>query len=192
MSAYFAKSIILVGNLQGISESVLRFGCELILTSIFGTLILIALSIIIGHPLICLFFLMGFAPLRTSAGGYHADTHLKCYCVTSLMFLLAALASYEFTWYRFTYAFVSAFSAILTIMFAPLPAANKPLSPKRYRSNRINSLTIISINTLIAVIFAVLNVVTEEANMYFAGIFFASASLGMGKIKELFVRRKSK
>lgn len=192
MSASFAKSIILVGNLQGISESILRFGCELILTSIFGTLILIALSLIMGHPLIWIFFLLGFAPLRTSAGGYHADTHLKCYCVTSLMFLLAALASYTFTWYRFTYASISVFSAVFTIMFAPLAATNKPLSPKRYHSNRINSLFIISINVLIAVVFAVLNVVTEEANMYFAGIFFASASLGMGKIKELFVRRKAK
>lgn len=191
MSSTFAKKIILVGNLQGISEPVLRFGCELILTSIFGTLILIALSIIIGHPIVWLFFLMGFAPLRTTAGGYHADTHIKCYCVTSLMFLLAALTSYTFTWYRFTYASVSVFSAAFTIMFAPLAATNKPLSPKRYHSNRINSLIIISINTLFAVVFTVLNVVIEEANMYFAGIFFASASLGMGKIKKFFIRRKA-
>lgn len=135
---------------------------------------------------------MGFAPLRTSAGGYHADTHKKCYCVTSLMFLLAVLTSYACTWYRFTYASVSVFSAIFTIMFAPLAATNKPLSPKRYHSNRINSLITISINVIIAVLFTVLNVVTEEANMYFAGIFFASVSLGMGKIKELFFRRKEK
>lgn len=183
ISAACAKNIISIGKLQGINESILCYGCELILTSLFGLLFLIGLSLLVGHPLACLFFIAGFAPHRTSAGGYHADTHTKCYVVTSSMFLVGAMTAYCIEWNRYIYLAVAIFSAISIIVLAPLAAANKPLSEKRFRSNRIRSLIIASIHLLSAVFFAMLSLVNEELNMYFAGIFFASASLIMGKIK---------
>lgn len=183
MSSVCAKNIISLGRLQEINESILRYGCELILTSFFGLLILITLSLLIGHPFAWLFFVIGFAPHRTSAGGYHADTHMRCYIVTSLMFLVGAMTAYGLMWNRYAYIAVSLFSALMVGFFAPLEAMNKPLSAKRFRTNRIRSLVIICFNFIIAVFFTMLNLVSEEANMYFAGIFFASASLIMGKIK---------
>lgn len=183
LSSACARNIISLGKLQGVNEAVLCYGCELIITSLIGLLILIGLSVLIGHPLAWIFFVIGFAPHRTSAGGYHADTHMRCYTVTSAMFLLSAFAAYLVLWNRFIYLAVSLFSAVLVFLLAPLAAINKPLSPKRFRSNRIRSLIIVFVNIAVAVVFTVLNLVCEEANMYYAGIFFASASLIMGKIK---------
>ena len=183
MSGACAKSIISLGRLQEINEPILRYGCELILTSFFGLLILIALSILIGHPFAWLFFVIGFAPHRTSAGGYHADTHMRCYIVTSSTFLISAMTAYGFVWTRYAYIAVSLFSALMVAFLAPLEAINKPLSQKRFRANRIRSLVIICVNFIIAVFLTMLDLASEEANMYFAGIFFASASLIMGKIK---------
>lgn len=91
LSSACARNIISLGKLQGVNEAVLCYGCELIITSLIGLLILIGLSVLIGHPLAWIFFVIGFAPHRTSAGGYHADTHMRCYTVTSAMFLLSAL-----------------------------------------------------------------------------------------------------
>ena len=183
MSATCAKNIISLGRLQEINEPVLRYGCELILTSVIGLMILICLSLLIGHPLAWLFFVISFAPHRISAGGYHADTHVICYIVTSLMFFLGAMTAYSFEWNWYAYLVVSVFSAILVIFLAPLAATNKPLSEKRFRSNRIRSIAVICMNIVIAVFFTVLNLECEEVNMYYAGIFFASASLIMGKVK---------
>lgn len=66
-----------------------------------------------------------------------------------------------------------------------LDAINKPLSPKRFRTNRIRSLVIICVNFIIAEFLTMLDLVSEEVNMYFAGIFCASTSLIMRKIKTL-------
>lgn len=192
LSKQFAQNIISLGRLQEINEPILCYGCELILTSIIGLLLLIALSFLIGHPMAWLFFVMGFAPHRTTAGGYHADTRIKCYIVTSGMLLLGTLAAYSFTWNKYTYFVISLISAALVLHLAPLAAANKPLSDKQHRKNRIRSLIVISANIFIAVIFAVLDLVSEEANIYFAGIFFASTSLIMEKIKIFFERGKTK
>lgn len=183
LSSVCAKNIISLGKVHNINEAVLRYGCELILTSIIGLLIMVGLSMLIGHPLAWVFFVMGFAPLRTTAGGYHADSHIRCYTVTSVMFLMGVLTAYEICWNHFTYLAVSLFSALMVGFLAPVEAMNKPLSAKRYRLNRNRSLILIFINCAIAVIFAMLELVSEEANMYYAGIFFASTSLIIGKIK---------
>lgn len=183
LSAACAKNIISLGQLQEINEAVLRYGCELILTSVVGLVILISLSFLIGHPFAWLFFLISFVPHRTSAGGYHADTHTRCYIITSAMFLLGTMAAYGLEWNRYTYPVVSLLSGILIFSLAPLEAKNKPLSAARFRSNRIRSLIVASTNIIISVIISVLNLVSEEVNMYFAGIFFAASSLIMGKIK---------
>lgn len=183
MSTACAKSIISLGNLQEVNEPTLRYGCELILTSFFGLLFLIGLSLLMGHPFAWALFVIGFAPQRTSAGGYHADTHMRCYIATSAMFLGGALATYCFDWNRYLYIAIAVFSFISIAFLAPLTAVNKPLSAKRFRSNRIRSLIIACVHLLIAVFFTMLNVSNEELNMYFAGIFFASVSLIIGKIK---------
>ena len=183
MSTACAKNIILLGRLQGVNEPILRYGCELIITSFFGLLILIGLSLAIGHPLAWFFFVIGFAPHRTSAGGYHADTHARCYIVTSSMFLVGTITAYYLDWNQYIYLAVSVFSFISIILLAPLTAVNKPLSEKRLRSNRIRSLVIACVHLLVAVFFTMLNLVSEELNIYFAGVFFASTSLIIGKIK---------
>lgn len=183
MASACAKNIIALGRLHDINESVLRFGCELILTSLFGLMILIGLSALIGHPFAWVFFVIGFAPIRTSAGGYHADTHASCYIITSLMFLASAISVYFLEWNRYSYLAISVFSAILIGIMAPLAATNKPLSAKRYRSNRIRCQFIVCANVGLTVIFAVLNWVREEISLYYVGVFFAAASLIMGKIK---------
>lgn len=192
LSSVCAKNIISLGKVHNINEAVLRYGCELILTSIIGLLIMVGLSMLIGYPLAWVFFVMGFAPLRTTAGGYHADSHIRCYTVTSVMFLMGVLTVYEIRWSHFTYLAVSLFTAIMVGFLAPVEAMNKPLSAKRYRLNRNRSLILIFINCVIAVIFAMLELVSEEANMYYAGIFFASTSLVMGKIKNSLKGGKSK
>lgn len=183
LSTTCARNIIEWGQLKEINESVLRYGCELILTSIFGLMILIGLSVIVGHPFAWLFFVIGFAPSRSSAGGYHADTHVRCYIITSLMFLVSVITVYCLEWNCCSYLAITVFSAFLTGIMAPLAATNKPLSAKRYRSNRIRCQFIVCANAGLTVIFAVLNWVYEEISLYYAGVFFAAASLIIGKIK---------
>lgn len=183
ISTACAQKIIALGELHEVNEAVLRYGCELLLTSFFGLLILMVLSLLVGHPFAWLFFVIGFAPQRTSAGGYHADTHARCYIATSTMFLAGTLAAYCLDWNRFIYIGTAVFSFLAIIFLAPLTAVNKPLSVKRFRSNRIRSLIIACAHLLTALFFTMLDWVNEEINMYFASIFFASASLIIGKIK---------
>ena len=68
---------------------------------------------------------------------------------------------------------------------APVAADNKPLSQEIVHINRRRSIIYILANISIALVFAVINEVSDEANMSYAGNFFASASLVMGKINRM-------
>lgn len=183
ISTLWANKMVRLGNQETINVPVLVYGCELIITTIVGLFILAGVSILTGHPLAWLFFVAAFAPHRTTAGGYHAGTHLWCNIVTSSMLFLSIVMSYCGNWNSCSYILISLYSAFLVLLLAPVTASNKPLSIRRYRRNRIKAIIVVSINCSIAVIFTMLSIVCEEANLYFSGVFFAAASLVMGKIK---------
>lgn len=183
ISVMCAERIIALGNLQETDESVLQYGCELIITSVFGLLLLMGMSLLISYPMAWLFFVLGFAVHRTYAGGYHANTHIGCYIVTSIMFLVGTITATAIEWHHFTYLVIAVLSAMLVVSMAPLAASNKPLSKNRFRRNRKRILIIVCINLIISIFFAAMKLVSKEGNIYFAGIFFASLSLIMGKIK---------
>ena len=191
LSAKLARNLISIGKLQNVSESVLCYGCELILTSVIGLLLLIILSLLIHRPLAWIFFVISFAPHRTSAGGYHADTHTRCYMVTSTMFLVGTSIAYGITWSRYSYLLISFFSALLVSLLAPVAATNKPLSPKRHKTNRIRSLLLAIFNMLLAILLLIVNTEYRAANMYYSGILFAAISLIIGKIKLLLKGEKN-
>lgn len=183
LSSLCAKKMILLGNIHSAKEAVLQYGCELIISSVSGILILLILSMLFKHPLAWLFFLLGFAPHRTVAGGYHADTHIQCCLVMSAIFSLSIVSLDYFIWNRYSYLAVSFFSAIAVITLAPVATINKPLSKRRYLVNRKRSFVVISINVVFAVICSILNMICEEATLYYSAVFFATVSLIMGKIK---------
>lgn len=185
VSSICARSMIRLGNVEDANEAVLRYGCELILTSLAGLLIMVTFSLLMGHPWAWVFFVLGFAPLRTSAGGYHADTHLGCYSVTTIMFVTGTACAYGLRWTAFVYVAIASAALVLVWIFAPLAASNKPLSPKRHRRNRIRSFLVIGADLAVAVLFFLMGLVDARIGVFFSGIFFAAASLIMGKIKTI-------
>lgn len=184
ISAMCSKNAILFGKLHNVNDAILTYGFEIIITSTVGLFILILLSLLIGSPMAWLFFLIGFAVHRTFAGGYHADSRIGCFGVTSIMFLIGTITSIIVEWNVVVYLAIEVFSAVLVLTMAPLEAENKPLSQKRFQQNRKRSVIVVCINLFLSVFFAVIGFVCEEANLYFAGIFFATFSLVMGKIKK--------
>lgn len=183
ISVKCAAMIISLGKLKEINAPILRYGCELIITSTLGLLILIVLSSLIGHPLAWLFFVMSFAPHRVFSGGYHADTHTRCYSVTSAMFVIGTVFSAVIKWRPHFYILIAFFSAVLVFFMSPLAAVNKPLCSQRYELNRRRSVIIVFTNFCIAMLFFVMDLTSIHINIYFSGIFFAAMSLIMGKIK---------
>ncbi|MHC1746879.1 MAG: accessory gene regulator B family protein [Cellulosilyticaceae bacterium] len=91
----------------------------------------IATTIIIGVAMGMLWesiiFMVAYIPFRSYAGGYHAKTQLRCYCVSVLLVAGALLGIRLITWTSFISLIVTLTSGIIIFFLAPVEDSNKPL-----------------------------------------------------------------
>lgn len=106
------------------------YGMELILSTLINVAFMVILSYyVIGYPIAFIPYIAVYTPLRLTAGGYHARSHLKCILytqITFIVFVMSALAlGKKYIWSLMVLYMV----AVLTVLrLAPVEAENKPLT----------------------------------------------------------------
>lgn len=165
-----------------LNATVLRFGLELLFTSTVGVISMIVVSLVFGKPWAWLFFLAGFAPQRTTAGGFHARSHSSCITISTLIFSSALVMSYYLNWSAYLYLTISIISLALVLFLSPVEAANKKLKNSTAQRNRLLSILFSSLYAVLACILSVMDIVEAWITILYSGIAFASASLVIAKI----------
>lgn len=134
-----------------------RYGLELLISSFVNILAIIGLSCILGCIMEMLLYILFFAVLRISAGGYHAPTHFKClfiYSIISFTFvqLLRIVDQSGFSMPVILSACVIAF--MLVYKYAPVDSENKPLSPDENRLYKKRSRQAVIVQVLVILVLA--------------------------------------
>lgn len=105
--------------LYGINQ-VLAIGANIVTTVLIG----------IGFGMVweSLFFLLMYIPLRTSAGGFHASTPLRCYVASSALIAMV-LAVLRWLPFRFVSSLVGLLAGCVVVwLFAPVADQNRPFT----------------------------------------------------------------
>ena len=138
-------------------EEVITYGLQLILGEIPKTLLLFAVSILLGFGWYMLFAYIAIMPYRTVSGGFHLHTHLGCIIGSSVFYygtiLISKFLSLD-SLQKYILAGLSFVFGILMIsMYAPADTENLPIISKKERKlKKILSYIILTI-TLVAAIF---------------------------------------
>lgn len=159
-------------------RSVYVYGLELLISDIIGINCIILISTLYGQSTMWFPYLLGFVPLRIFGGGYHAKSHFACILSFSLTFLL--LLCLKDTWVDNPYVelTITIFVLIITLLFSPVEASNKPLSKKRRRINRKSCIYLSVINCVLAFVsYFACERTTTYVLMYFVGSFSAGISI---------------
>lgn len=182
IAEYCAKKTLGMSAYENTSLSILTYGFELVISSAIGVVLMIIISCFAHNYFAWFFFLLGFAPLRTTAGGYHATTHLHCYLVSTLTFAICLFSSTRISSVSIQYILWAAFSAISVFLFSPVSAKNKPLTSERRRKNRYQSIVIVTLTFAIAIFVYMKSVSSAEITIFYLGVFTASVSLIIAKM----------
>lgn len=152
------KSALLVSGVmarRGIIDSgdidVYAYGFELMISTGLNILIVIAISVLFSMPLAWCFFLLPFIPLRLTAGGYHAGSHLACgitFTVAYAILLLPAVFLPSVLTPPVLLG-ISAVNLLLVLLLSPLPASSKPLEGAQKDANRKRSIAIAGASLLV-------------------------------------------
>lgn len=189
LSQKIAKHCRQLGTRQ--SEAVLAFGLELMIIAAVGIGMIIITSLILRRPWLWFPFLVGFVPIRKFAGGYHASTHVRCYIISTLVFLCCALTSIYISFSNLALLAISIITWLVVFAFSPVAANNKPLKKMQRIRNRRISLLIVSLEVTVAIGLLMTKWIGEAAQILFLGAFSASLSLAIAKVNTIKRREDS-
>lgn len=129
----------------------IKYGIELLISTIIGIVNIIILSLLLGNFLGGLIFIAVFVPLRQYLGGYHADTYLKCNLTLLLCCSLYLILLYLFpTINNIINIVICAVELVLIVCWFPVENKHKPFKNKQhYLKCKVKSVIAFSIYSLI-------------------------------------------
>lgn len=121
-----------------------RYGLDVFLSSLLEVISILLIAILLRNFFETLLFFAAFVPLRIYAGGYHADTKLRCYLVSLAVYGLFAVIMYmlpEDSYMVISLAEVM-ITLIITLVYAPVIHYHKKVNKNEFRQFRKISIVI--------------------------------------------------
>lgn len=112
-------------------ENLYTYAYELLIGQVVNILIACLLAIIFHTYVIVFIYLITYIPLRSFAGGHHANTNNACTVISSILILIVCIVARRFPMeYIFpANALFAGISGFLLFFLAPVQDHNKPLEP---------------------------------------------------------------
>jgi accessory gene regulator B len=190
LSARLAGALENGGAIRAEDRDIYVYGLEILLSSAANALIVLAAGLLLGKLPETILFMLFFAVLRGTAGGYHADTHAACILIMAVaygaaMVVLTLLPSAALPWFSLCAAVTS---VIAVLAFAPAPHENKPISGKELLKFRKLSVCISFGEAGVVALLAALNAANLGAAAAL-GMLASAASLFAACIKDMSKKR---
>lgn len=134
-------------------QELYRFGYKLLLLQAINIAVVIAIGLLCSCLKEMVFFLMGYIPLRSYAGGYHAGGPVRCGILSAAMELAVAVVL------RIPVPGLAAEGMLATAVVceviiyvtAPVAACNKPLTDSQVLTFRRNARIILGVEAIIMI-----------------------------------------
>lgn len=147
-----AKKICLVNDITDSEKrEIIAYGLEILLSTAVSVLIITILAILLGTFWETILFLLSFMLLRTYSGGYHAQTHFKCFLILIFAFCINIILNL-FNINTVIIVLSALASAFIILRYAPVEDKNHPLSKQQKKNNRKICLIMLSILLVVCII----------------------------------------
>ena len=186
-SARVTDWLVRGGSISQEGREVYEFGLNKLFSTLVSFLFAVFMGLCLGVPLAALIFFAVYYFLRIYAGGYHADSQLKCFFISiGIMIPALLLIRFQELWYTQT-VFLTALAAGTMILFLLCPVENKNKIPdalerRVYRCRLLRNLAIILLATIALFIFSY----HEYSVAALCGVLLGAAMAVAGKIKLIF------
>lgn len=161
---------------------VVKWGIRNILDTAFNIFIFLIIGVTMRMTLETIVFTLGYIPLRSFFGGYHAKTPVRC-CVLSNIILFTALLLVRCIGKHPLLLFVLAIvGIIILIVLAPVSDIHKPLDENDRNKYRVKGFVILLCEIIISIVFLILGKHNLTLSVFSTWILL-SLMLILGKIK---------
>lgn len=158
ISGKIADILEIRGVIQEDDINECRYGLEMFISSSVEVLSILLISIFVRNFVETLLFFAAFIPLRVYAGGYHANTKLRCYLISLATYAVFALILYILP--NDTYMIIIEvevlFTFVIVLAFAPIIHYNKNVNYIEISNYRKISIAICIIQIALILVFTIL------------------------------------
>lgn len=151
ISGTIANTLWTQGIIQEEDIDTCRYGLDVFISSVLEIASILLIAAFIGNFIEAVLLFTAFIPLRVYAGGYHADTKLKCYLISLGVYgvFTAIMNILPQGLYLVLSLSVAIFSLIMVLVAAPVVHKNKTVNDIERKYYRKFSIWICSIETTI-------------------------------------------
>lgn len=185
MTKKIASIFILQGIIQEEDKEVYEYSFELLFSTILNFAAVIVIAIFTKRIIEATIFVLGFVPLRALAGGYHADSHFRCFLILLFTFslFLLSLGFLPGKFFLVATILMIIISTLLVFILSPVEDSNRPFSEHEKISLKSKSRTSILVYSVIVLgLFFLLTNKIFGFSLAF-GVFSVSVSLLASVIK---------
>ena len=131
---------------------VFAYGLDLILFTIATMLVLLTLGLLTGRVGATVCCAMTYMPLQVTGGGYHANTHLRCFLTTIFGWAVAMALNHFLPLWALILFMAQGVYAVF--MYAPIEHVNAPMSTvKKLKMRRFARRICVSLSLLMTALF---------------------------------------
>lgn len=154
ISGAISKTLWAKGIIQKQDIDTCRYGLEVFASSVLEIASILIIAIFIGNFFETLSLFIMFIPLRIYAGGYHADTKIKCYLISLGVYVLLTLVITitPKAMFPMLNTYLTVITCVTVLTLSPVIHKNKTVSNKEKRHYRNISIFICLTETLIIVL----------------------------------------
>ncbi len=161
---------------------------EIMLSTILNLITLIIVAVMCNIFVETILFIIGFIVVRSTAGGYHSNTHMGCWVTLIISYAVYVLsmnmiANLYIGVMSDIYAIVS---VILVMIFSPVQDSNRPFTLSEYYRFKRNSGRVIFVMGSSVLILNRIHNNSKYLYSISAGMLVVSMSLVAGTIKNRF------
>lgn len=193
MAQKLSSFFITKGIIDKEDREVYIYSFEVLLATLINLLSVILLAVMTKEIIPTVLFLFGFMCIRTTAGGYHSDTHLGCFLIliSSHLVFLVLLKNLSYLQYEIATIIMCLISWLLVVLFSPVEDKNKKFTKKEIVKFKLRSNVTVVIVVLISVLFVSIWGKNKYAFSIATGMCVVSLSLVAGTVKNRLRKQKN-
>lgn len=149
ISGTIADTLWTQGIIQEEDIDTCRYGLDVFISSALEIASILIIAAFVGNFLEAVLLFTAFIPLRVYAGGYHADTKLKCYLISLGVYGIFTVVMNILPQglYSAVNLLIAVFSLIMILIAAPVIHKNKAVNDIERKHYRKFSIWICSVET---------------------------------------------
>lgn len=134
-----------------------KWGISHILDTVFNIATFLIIGILFKMPIETIIFTIGYIPLRIYAGGYHAKTPFRCWCLSNIILAVSLVIVQNVKKCYTAFGVLSLIAIVVLIVFMPVEDLHKPLDQNDRKKYKKRGMAILAVEICISVALALLH-----------------------------------